>query len=139
MRCWVDSKFRSSKCQFFIILRGGSFCSVLDGLLTSGFSGPVWSWIFTHEIIAIISKDNIVKLYIKSNEFPNWKWKFKIGEPVPQTTVSGEYYNVENWKFTTVEQLAADDWFNSPADDHRANRQMYELTFTLIDMVTWSV
>lgn len=55
--------------------------------------------------------------------------KFKIGEPVPKTTVAGEYYNIENRKFTTVEQLDTNDWFNPPAGDHRADRQMYEQCF----------
>jgi Zn-dependent peptidase ImmA (M78 family) len=96
--------------------------SVLSTLIRFGEVG-------THEIFAIISKDNIVKWYVKTNEFPNWKWKFKIGEAVPKTTVAGEYYNLENRKFTTVEKLDADDWFNSPADDHRADRQMYEQCF----------
>lgn len=96
--------------------------SILSTLIRFGEVG-------THEIFAIISKDNIVKWYVKSTDFPNWTWKFKIGEPVPQTTVAGEYYNLENRKFTTIEKLDADDWFKLSADDHRANRQMYEQCF----------
>lgn len=96
--------------------------SVLSTLIRFGEVG-------THEIFAIISKDNIVKWYVKSTNFPNWKWKFKIGEPVPQTTVAGEYYNLENRKFTTVEQLSADDWFNPDKEDERADRPMYEQCF----------
>lgn len=96
--------------------------SVLSTLIRFGEVG-------THEIFAIISKDNIVKWYVKTTEFPIWKWNFKIGEAVPQTTVAGEYYNLENRKFTTIEKLDAVDWFNPPADDHRADRQMYEQCF----------
>jgi Zn-dependent peptidase ImmA (M78 family) len=96
--------------------------SVLSTLIRFGEVG-------THEIFAIISKDNIAKWYVKSNDFPNWTWKFKIGEPVPQTSVAGEYYNLENRKFTTIEQLDVDDWFKPSADDHRADRQMYEQCF----------
>jgi Zn-dependent peptidase ImmA (M78 family) len=96
--------------------------SILSTLIRFGEVG-------THEIFAVISKDNIAKWYVKSTDFPNWTWKFKIGEPVPQTTVAGEYYNLENRKFTTIEKLDADDWFKPSADDYRANRQMYEQCF----------
>jgi Zn-dependent peptidase ImmA (M78 family) len=96
--------------------------SILSTLIRFGEAG-------TREIFAVISKDNVVKWYVKSADFPNWTWKFKIGEQVPQTTVAGEYYNIENRKFTTIEKLDADDWFKPSADDNRANRQMYEQCF----------
>ena len=80
----------------------------------------------THEMFAVISKNNIAEWFVKSNDFPNWKFKFKIGDHIPQTTVAGEYYTMENRKFTGIEQVKADDWFNPPQDDHRADRQMYE-------------
>ncbi|WP_339812653.1 ImmA/IrrE family metallo-endopeptidase [uncultured Imperialibacter sp.] len=96
--------------------------SVLSTLIRFGEVG-------THEIFAIISKDNIVKWYVKSTDFPNWKWKFQIGGLVPPTTVAGEYYNLENKKVTTTESLKADDWFNPPPDDYRADREMYEQCF----------
>lgn len=96
--------------------------SILSTLIRFGEVG-------THEIFAVISKDNVAKWFIKSTDFPNWKFKFIIGERVPQTTVAGEYYNLENRKFTSVEPLDADDWFNPPPDDHRADRQMYEQCF----------
>lgn len=96
--------------------------SVLSTLIRFGEVG-------THEIFAVISKDNVAKWYVKSADFPNWKFKFKIGEQIPQTTVAGEYYNLPERKFTSIEQLDANDWFNPPAEDYRANRQMYEQCF----------
>jgi Zn-dependent peptidase ImmA (M78 family) len=93
--------------------------SILSTLIRFGEVG-------THEIFALISKDNIAKWFVKSTDFPNWSWKFKIGESIPQTTVAGEHYNFENKKFTTVEQLNADDWFKPSPDDQRADRRMYE-------------
>jgi Zn-dependent peptidase ImmA (M78 family) len=114
-------------------IKGFSFDTIKD--LSETFQASVLSTIIrfgevgTHEIFAIISKDNFVKWYVKSNDFPNWKFKFKIGEPVPKTTVAGEYYNLENRKFTSIEKLDAKNWFNPPADDHRADRQMYEQCF----------
>jgi len=96
--------------------------SILSTLIRFGEVG-------THEIFAVISKGNIAKWFVKSTDFPNWKFKFKIGESVPLTTVAGEYYNLENRKFTSIQLLDADDWFYPPVDDHRADRQMYEQCF----------
>jgi len=101
----------------------GSFqTSILSTLIRFGEVG-------THEIFAIISKDNIAKWFVKSTDFPNWKFKFKIGASVPQTTVAGEYYAMQDRKFTSVELLEADDWFIPSADDPRADRQMFEQCF----------
>lgn len=93
--------------------------SILSTLIRFGEIG-------THEIFAVISKNNIAKWFVKSSDFPNWKFKFKIGDAIPQSTVAGEYYAMESRKFTSIEGLSADDWFNPPADDNRADRQMYE-------------
>lgn len=80
----------------------------------------------THEIFAVVSKDNVAKWFVKSTDFPNWKFKFKIGETIPETTVAGEYFTKDISKFTGIESLSADDWFDPPADDKRARRPMYE-------------
>lgn len=93
--------------------------SILSTLIRFGEVG-------THEIFAVVSKNNIAKWFVKSVDFPNWKFKFKVGDAIPQSTVAGEYYAMENRKFTAIEQLSADDWFNPPAEDSRADRQMYE-------------
>jgi Zn-dependent peptidase ImmA (M78 family) len=96
--------------------------SILSTLIRFGEVG-------THEIFAVISKDNIANWFVKSIDFPNWKFKFKIGEPVPKTTVAGEFYAMPDRKFTSVEPLDTEDWFNPPTDDHRADRQMFEQCF----------
>lgn len=93
--------------------------SVLSTLIRFGEVG-------THEIFAVISKDNVAKWFVKSNDFPNWTFKFKVGNILPQTTVAGEYFTKESSKFTGIESLSADDWFYAPLNDNRANRQMYE-------------
>ena len=80
----------------------------------------------THEIFAVISKDNVAKWFVKSNDFPNWTFKFKVGNTIPQTTVAGEYFTKENSKYTGIESVSADDWFYTPSNDNRADRQMYE-------------
>lgn len=80
----------------------------------------------THEIFAVVSENNVTKWFVKSNDFPNWNFKFKIGNSLPQTTVAGEYFTKTDSKFTGVELLSVDDWFYPPLNDYRADRQMYE-------------
>lgn len=80
----------------------------------------------THEIFAVCTRNGIVQWYAKSEDFPNWKHKFKIDGPVPSGTVIGEYQKMPERKYTTIEQVDADSWFSPPLDDNRANRQMYE-------------
>ena len=93
--------------------------SVLSTLIRFGEVG-------THEIFAVISKNNVAKWFVKSNDFPNWTFKFKIGNNIPQTTVAGEYFTNENSKYNGIESVSADDWFYIPSNDSRSNRQMYE-------------
>lgn len=38
----------------------------------------------------------------------------------------GEYHALTDHKFTGIEFVDADDRFNPPKEDNRANRQMYE-------------
>lgn len=128
-------KFRSYSSEFRRITGERKFS--LDTILglSESFQTSVLSTLIrfgeigTHEIFAVISKDNIAKWFVKSTDFPNWKFKFRVGEAIPQSTVAGEYYKMENRKFTGIEQLSADDWFNPPANDYRADRQMYEQCF----------
>ncbi len=93
--------------------------SVLSTLIRFGEVG-------THEIFAVVSKDNIAKWFVKSTDFPNWTFKFKTGSTLPHTTVAGEYFTKTDSKYTGVELLSVDDWFYAPSNDKRADRQMYE-------------
>jgi Zn-dependent peptidase ImmA (M78 family) len=120
------SKFRKKASE----RRSFSFDTITD--LSESFQASILSTIIrfgeigTHEIFAVVSKNNIAQWFVKSNDFPNWKFKFKIGGTLPQTTVAGEFYTIEDRKFRGVEKLSADDWFSPSYDDHRAGRQMYE-------------
>jgi Zn-dependent peptidase ImmA (M78 family) len=80
----------------------------------------------THEICAVVSKGGIVQWYAKSENFPLWTHKFKRGEKLPTNTVAGEYYTLPDRKYTSIEKVDADAWFNPPKEDRRAHRQMYE-------------
>jgi Zn-dependent peptidase ImmA (M78 family) len=83
----------------------------------------------THEIFAVVSENNIAKWFVKSKDFPNWKFRFKRGERVPDSTVAGEFFTKEDHKVKTIESVDVDDWFVPPKDDERADRQMYEQCF----------
>ncbi len=76
--------------------------SVLSTLIRFGEVG-------THEIFAVVSKNNIPNWFVKSSDFPNWSFKFKIGNTLPQTTVASEYFTKTDCKYTGIEELAADD------------------------------
>lgn len=93
--------------------------SVLSTLIRFGEVG-------THEIFAVVSKDNIAQWFVKSNDFPNWKFRFKIGERVPSTSVAGEYYTLKRNIINDIVTLDVDDWFSSSKEDNRALRPMYE-------------
>ena len=93
--------------------------SVLSTLIRFGEIG-------THEIFAVVSKNNIAQWFVKSNDFPNWKFKFRIGEKVPPTSIAGEYFTLQTNKSTEIEPLDVDDWFFASKEDNRALRQMYE-------------
>jgi Zn-dependent peptidase ImmA (M78 family) len=83
----------------------------------------------THEIFAVVSKDNIAQWFVKSKDFPNWKFRFKRGDKIPPTSVAGEYFTLKQNKTTDIVPLDVDDWFIASKEDNRALRQMYEQCF----------
>ena len=80
----------------------------------------------THEIFAVVSKENIALWFIKSEDFPHWRFRFKRGDILPPTSVAGEYFKLKQNKITTIEALDVDDWFIASKEDNRTLRQMYE-------------
>lgn len=88
-----------------------------------------FSKIGTHEIFAVISKDNIAKWYLRSDDFPQWSFKFKVGGMLPRTTVASEFFTTPDSKYTAIQELSADDWFYPFVSDSRANKTMYEQCF----------
>jgi Zn-dependent peptidase ImmA (M78 family) len=125
-------KFRNHSADYKKQTRNNKFSFNNIYALSESFQASVLSTLIrfgevgTHEIFAVISKDNIAKWFVKSVDFPSWKFKFKIGDAVPLTTVAGEYFTMENRKFTGIEEVSADDWFIPSKDDNRADRQMFE-------------
>lgn len=65
----------------------------------------------SHDILVVVSENNIVKWFAKSAEFPNWKFRFKVGQPLPPLTVAGEYFTKPFAKYTDIEDVEPDNWF----------------------------
>lgn len=65
----------------------------------------------THEIMVVFSKENKVKWYIKSYDFPKLPFKFMVSGTLPPTSVAGEYFIKDDSKYTTVENVDIEDWF----------------------------
>ena len=82
-----------------------------------------------HELMIVVSENNKVKWYDKNEHFPDWPFKFKVGQTVPATTVAGEFFTKPNSKFTSIEEIEPNDWFYPYPNDYRANRKMNEQCF----------
>lgn len=78
----------------------------------------------THEITSVISENNTVKWFAQSRDFPKWAFRFKVGQQLPSATVAGEFFTKSNSKYSTIEDVEANNWFC--ANDNRANRTMHE-------------
>lgn len=83
-----------------------------------------FSDIGTHSIMAVVSENNRVKWFSRSNDFPKWAFRFKVGQTLPPTTVAGEFFTKIDSKYTSVEDLSPDDWFYPT--DTRGNLTMHE-------------
>lgn len=65
----------------------------------------------SHDILVVVSENNIVKWFAKSTNFPNWKFRFRVGQTLPHNTVAGEYFTKKNANYTSVEDIDPDSWF----------------------------
>ena len=65
----------------------------------------------THEVFVVISRDNIVRWFLRSKDFPKYPFRFKVGSTLPPTTVAGEYFTKKDAKYSTVERVYVEDWF----------------------------
>lgn len=81
----------------------------------------------THEVLAVFSEQNRVKWFVKSTDFPNLPFRFKVGGSLPETTVVGEFFSKPDCKYTTVEKVYLDDWFYE--NKWSPTRQLYEQCF----------
>jgi len=83
----------------------------------------------THELMVVISENNIVSWYDRNEHFPKWPFRFKVHQKLPPTSVAGEFFTKQDSKFTSIEEVNPDDWFYPFQDDYRAKRKMNEQCF----------
>lgn len=82
-----------------------------------------------HELMIVVSQNNMVKWYDRNEHFPKWPFRFKVHGQLPPTTVAGEFFTKPDSKFASIEEVNPDDWFYPYHDDYRANRMMNEQCF----------
>jgi Zn-dependent peptidase ImmA (M78 family) len=82
-----------------------------------------------HELMIVVSENNIVKWYDRNDHFPKWPFKFKVHGKLPATSVAGEFFTKPDSKFTSIEEIVPDDWFYPFKDDYKAARKMNEQCF----------
>lgn len=76
-----------------------------------------------HEIFVVVSKDNIVKWFLRSTDFPKYPFRFKVGSKLPPTTVAGEFFTKEDAKYSEIETVYVEDWFYAKNGDRELNEQ----------------
>lgn len=92
----------------------------------------------THEIFVVVSKNNTVKWFLKSKDFPPYPFRFKVGGKLPPTTVAGEYFIKKDSKFTDIEQVFVDDWFYGNNGSRSMNEQcLYMDTYGYVVSLIW--
>jgi hypothetical protein len=77
----------------------------------------------THEVCVVLSESGEVRWSARSNDFPKWKHRFKRGQKLPFKTVAAEYFSDPTKRYTEIELVNPDAWFEATFD---ADRDMYE-------------
>jgi len=70
-----------------------------------------FSDIGNHSTCIVFSRENEVKWFKKSSDFPAWPFRFKVGGQLPAHTVAGDFYRNRSQKYTTVENIDPAAWF----------------------------
>jgi Zn-dependent peptidase ImmA (M78 family) len=65
----------------------------------------------THSVCVVYAQNNRVKWFRKSKDFPDWAFRFKIGQPLPPTTVAGEFYGTTPHQYSSPEEMDPAIWF----------------------------
>lgn len=79
----------------------------------------------TREFMTVISKDGIARWFAKSNDFPDFSFRFQIGKALPASSLTARFYQLPEGPLQSL-ILDTDPeiwyWIN----DGRANRTFYE-------------
>jgi hypothetical protein len=65
----------------------------------------------THSICVVFSQGNKVKWFRKSNDFPDWAFRFRIGQVLPNSTVASEFFSQSQAKYSAPEKMDPSIWF----------------------------
>ena len=92
-------------------------------------------------IFVTFNKNNRVKWYSKSADFPSWPFKFRVDEIAPKNTVVGDYARNQLEKYESVEQVDPESWFYVKTEefDHLSlNEQCYYMDdYMIIVSILW--
>lgn len=79
----------------------------------------------TREFMVAISKQGIVKWFAKSKDFPDFAFRFKVGQVVPAKSLTASFYTQTDPPIQSlVHDRDPEEWFW--INDDRANRTFYE-------------
>lgn len=79
----------------------------------------------SREFMVVVSKNGLVRWFSKSNDFPGFAFRFKVGQNLPQGTISARYFTNPIVPFQSpIEDVDPESWFY--INDNRANNTMYE-------------
>lgn len=74
-----------------------------------------YSEIGDNPIAVVFAKNNMVKYFWHSDDFPYWNLKDYFSKKVPPLTVAGDYFN-NGMECNDTETVEANDWFTSKRD-----------------------
>lgn len=65
----------------------------------------------TESVFVTFTQSGCIRWFKRSDDFPKWAFKFKVGEKPPENTVVGDYFLDKEEKYTTVEEVDPEAWF----------------------------
>jgi Zn-dependent peptidase ImmA (M78 family) len=79
----------------------------------------------TREFMVVISKNSVVKWFVKSKDFPAFAFKFKVGHTVPGKTLTASFYELTDVTLQSpILDSDPEEWFW--INDGRGDRTFYE-------------
>jgi len=84
-------------------------------------------------------RNGILEWFNRTEDFPFRIFKTKVGKPVPQTSVVGEYFRLgKNAKYTDVEVIFVDDWFVAYGkEEQKLNEQCFYSDYGYVISLIW--
>jgi Zn-dependent peptidase ImmA (M78 family) len=81
-----------------------------------------------YPLMVAFCQNNKLSWLVRSDDFPYLgAFKSKYGHELPENSVVGEYFKLDNAKYTGIEKVKADDWFY--LNDDMINKELNEQCF----------